>query len=135
MKGFKKIAFLILALLPMLAVIVFAVGNIGNTEGLEFLPLGAVSVETVENGVIFACTPNSWAERLIVPLIGSEPVVGFYGAIGRLLLTVESNAGFPISLPVVFAVFYMAYIFILELLSALCDLLLFVPRKVSEVFR
>lgn len=135
MKGFKKIAFLVLALLPVLAVIVFAVGNAGNTEGVEFLPLGTVSVEAVENGVIFACTPDSWAERLIIPLVGSEPVDGFYGAVGRLLLTVESSAGFPVNLPVIFAVFYMAYIFIIELLSALCDLLLFVPRKVSEVFR
>lgn len=135
MKGFKKVAFVVLALLPVMAVIVFAVGNVGNTEGVEFLPLGTVTVESVENGVIIACTPDSWAERLIVPLVGSEPVGGFYGAVGRLLLTIERNAGFPISLPVIFAVFYMAYIFILELLGALCDLLLFVPRKVSEVFR
>lgn len=135
MKNFKKITFAVLALAPLLAVLAFVIGNVGNQGGVEYVPLGTVSIEMVENGAIFSCTPDSWADRVLTPLIGENAVSGFYGAIGRLLVSVESQAGFPVSFPVVLAIFYAAYLFVLELLNALSDLLLFVPRKVSEVFR
>lgn len=135
MKKFKSIMFSALALAPLLAVIVFALGNVGATNGVDYIPLGSVSVEIAENGAIFSFETDSWASCILEPVIGSEPLTGVYGAFGRLLLHIEEFAGIPISFPVVFIVFYAIYLFMAELLFACIDLILFIPRKVSEVFR
>ena len=135
MKVFKKSIFFILAVLPILALVIFAVGNIGNTQGIEYMPLGTLTITDTANGVIFTCTPDSWGERLIMPLTGENASNGLLGALGRLCLFLEENAGIPVSVPVFMTILYAMYMFVVEMFDLIMGLLLFVPRKCAEVFR
>lgn len=135
MKVFKKISFAVIALVPILAVMVFALTNIGNTNGVNFVPLGDLAISDGADGVRFACTADSWGDRIIMPIVGENPVNGLLGALGRFCIWLESSAGIPTSVPLFMACLYAVFAFFVEVLGYVIDLLLFVPRKCLEVFK
>lgn len=134
MKQFKKIMFVVLALAPILGVLAYCLCNVGGDVEQTFVSQGSVTITDTANGVTFACTADSWADRVIMPMVGNEPVEGFFGAVGRLLIFLEDNVGIPISFPVVLSAVYMAYLFMVEFLFLIMDFILFVPRKCKEIF-
>lgn len=129
MRIFRKILFVVLAIAPIMPVILYGAGNIGNTEGLPPIEWGAV---TVVDGS-FVAEPNTLSDIIITPLIGSSVSSGYMGAVAKLCQVLNNSAGLPISAPVVLSVALMGYAFIVELLDLLLTLLFFIPRKCKEV--
>lgn len=136
MKIAKKFVWLAIALLPLLSVVAYMVGNIGNTAGVSVIPMGEITVtETPEGARELAVTPDSWGDYIITPLYGENAVGGLYGAVAGLAEYLAVNAGIPLSVPVLASLFMICYLAIIELLSMVVDFLLFVPRKCVELFR
>lgn len=132
----KKCVWVFIALLPMLVVFSYVVGNVGNTQGLVAIPLGEVSItETAEGARILSVTPDSWGDYILTPLFGSAPVGGFFGAVAGLVSYLDVNAGIPASVPVLSAILMLCYLAVVELCEMVVDFLLFVPRKCMELFR
>lgn len=134
MKLYRKVLFFILAFLPLVPLVVFTFMNFAMYDE-QFIGLGSAVFSDTADGLILVCEPNTWADRLLSPLFGSEPLTGVFGALGRLCNWLSVNAGVPTNVPLIFAVYYFVTEFILWVLSFLFDLICFVPRKCLEVFR
>lgn len=136
MKIARKFVWAFVALLPMLAVCAYVVGNVGNTAGLEAIPLGEVTItETAEGGRILSVTPDSWGDYILTPLFGSGPVGGFFGAVVGLVAYLDTHAGITASVPLLSAVLLLCYLAVVEVCEMVVDFILFVPRKCMELFR
>lgn len=136
MRTAKKVIWAIIALLPILSIVVYMAGNIGNTGGVDVIPLGSVTItETVENARILSVTPDSWGDYILTPLYGENATGGLYGAMAGLCIFMNDYAGIPVSVPVCVAVFMLCYIVVIELLSLFLDFILFVPRKCLGLFK
>lgn len=136
MRTAKKFVWAVIALLPVLSIMVYMAGNIGNAEGIGMIPMGEVSItETAENARILAITPDSWGDYILTPLYGEKPVTGLYGAVAGLCLFMSDYAGIPVSVPVCTAVFMLCYLAVIELLALFLDLIMFVPRKCLGLFQ
>lgn len=136
MKIAKKCVWVFVALLPVLAVCAYVVGNVGNTSGLLAIPLGEVTItETAEGDRVLSVTPDSWGDYILTPLYGSGPVGGFFGAVAGLVAHLDTHAGIPASVPVLAAILMLCYLAVVELCEMVVDFLLFVPRKCMELFR
>lgn len=136
MKIAKKYVWAFVALLPVLTVCAYVVGNVGNTSGLLAIPLGEVTItETAEGARILSVTPDSWGDYILTPLYGSGPVGGFFGAVAGLVAYLDTYAGIPASVPVLSAILMLCYLAVVELCEMVVDFLLFVPRKCMELFR
>lgn len=134
MKSYRKVLFVVLALLPLFPLLLYAVVNFAYGD-LRYVELGSVAFTETQDGLILVCEADTWADRLLMPLFGSEPLTGVFEALGRLCNWLALNAGVPVSVPLVFAVYYFVTEFILWVLEWIFDLISFVPRKCLEVFR
>lgn len=130
----KKIIMAVVALLPVVALLAYVVSNVGAEALTEYVPMGTVQIID-ENGLKIVTEANSWASRLLDPVFGETALKGVFEAFGRMLLYMQDNIGLPISLPVVGSVVLMLYLAWIELISALVDLITYVPRKCAELFR
>lgn len=134
MKIAKKCIWLAIALLPLLSVVAYMAGNIGNTAGVEVIPMGTVKVQEVQEGAWVVTDPDTWGEYIITPLYGDGLVGGLYGAVARLAKGLTTVAGIPLSVPFMASMFMLCHIAMVELFSMLIDFILFVPRKCMELF-
>ena len=126
MRTFKKIMFVILALLPLLSVIVSCL-QIQSVD--EYVPLGTVSI--IDNAYVIE--PNTWAERLLVPLgIVNTAEEGLWRTTTEFMANLNTLAGIPVSLPMVLCFWYLMYMFFIFMANLIFDLITFVPRKCSE---
>lgn len=130
MKTFKKIMFIVLALLPILLVVYgIGVGLFADTSA-GLIPMGVVDVT---DGVLVV-EPNSWADYLLTPLqlenTGSE---GIAPVMLQTLEFLKINAGLPINLPIVMVIFYYVYMLGILFFDLIYDLLTWVIRKTKEV--
>lgn len=131
MKTFKKIMFMILALLPILLV-VYGIGvGLFADASAGLIPMGVVDIT---DGVLVV-EPNTWADYLLTPLqlenTGSE---GIAPVMLQSLEFLKINAGLPINLPVVMVVFYYIYMLGILFFDLIYDLLTWVIRKIKELF-
>lgn len=129
MKSFKKIMFIVLALLPILLVIYgVGVGLFADTSA-GFVPLGVVDIT---DGVL-TVEPNTWADYLLTPLqlenTGSE---GVAPVMLQSLEFLKDNMGLPINLPILMVVFYYIYMLGILFFDLVYDLLTWVIRKIKE---
>lgn len=132
MKTFKKIMFIVLALLPVLLVLYNACVGVFADTSAGLVPLGSVDIVGGE----LIVESDTWADYLLTPLnLDNVGGSGLIPSVFNLVETLRNTAGIPINLPVIMAVFYFVYLFILFLLDILVDLLLFVPRKCLEVLK
>lgn len=134
MKISKKIIMSVVALLPVFALVAYVVTNIGSDITSPYVPMGAIEIID-ENGLKIVTESDTWASRLLDPIFNENALTGVFEALGRMLLYLQDNIGLPISLPVVGSAFLLLYLAWIELVSALVDLITFVPRKCSEIFR
>lgn len=126
MRTFKKIMFVILALLPLLSIIACCL-QIQVVE--EYVPLGTVSI--VDNA--YVVEPNTWSERLLVPLgIVNTAEEGLWRTTTEFMAKLNTYAGIPASLPMVLCFWYLMYMFVIFIADMVFSLITFVPRKVSE---
>lgn len=126
MRTFKKIMFVILALLPLLSIIACCL-QIQVVE--EYVPLGTVSI--VDNA--YVVEPNTWSERLLVPLgIVNTAEEGLWRTTTEFMANLNTLAGIPTSLPMVLCFWYLMYMFVIFIADMVFSLITFVPRKVSE---
>lgn len=128
MKTFKKCFYFIFAFLPVILIVV----NVFTLNPVV-MPFGSVNI--VDN--VLNVTPDSWSAALLEPL----GLVGDFNGLGGLfpasvgfLSWLQTYAGIVPSMPLVLVVWYMVYMFFIELMFFVFDLLLFVPRKVKELF-
>lgn len=131
MKTFKKIMFIVLALLPILLIVYgIGVGLFADTSA-GLIPMGVVDVM---DGVLVV-EPNSWADYLLTPLqlenTGSE---GIAPVMLQTLEFLKINAGLPINLPIVMVIFYYVYMLGILFFDLIYDLFTWVIRKTKEVF-
>lgn len=134
MRTSKKIIMTIVALLPVIALVAYVGTNIGTEAHNEYVPLGTVQIID-ENGLKIVTEANTWSSRLLDPIFNQNALTGVFEALGRMLLFLQVNIGLPISLPVIGSAVLLLYLAWIELISALVDLITFVPRKCSELFR
>lgn len=134
MKTFKKIIMVIVALLPVVALLAYVVSNVGTDALTEYVPMGTVEIVD-DNGLIIVTEADTWSSRLLDPIFNENTLTGIFEAFARMLLYFQDNIGLPISLPVVGSVVLLLYLAWIELISALIDIVTFVPRKCSEIFR
>lgn len=134
MRTSKKIIMTIVALLPVIALVAYVCTNIGTDAINEYVPMGTVQLID-ENGLKIVTEANTWASRLLDPIFNQNALTGVFEALGRMLLFLQDNIGLPISLPVIGSAVLLLYLAWIELISALVDLLTFVPRKCADIFR
>lgn len=133
MKISKKIIMSVVALLPIIAFVAYVGINIGSDISNPYVPLGTIEI-IEENGLKIVTEANTWSSRLLDPIFGQNALTGVFEALGRMLLFLQANIGLPISLPVVGSALLLFYLAWIELISALVDLITFVPRKCAELF-
>lgn len=131
----KKYCMACIALLPLLVLFAYVIGNIGSDGAFTLIEMGEVQITQSQGGYLVSCTPDSWGDLLISPLYGSEARSGLFGSVAGLCHYLDVNAGIPANVPTVLAIFMLCYLAAIELLDIVTDLLLFVPRKCMEIFR
>ena len=130
MRSFKKIVFIILALLPLIALIVNCL-QMHSAEVVEYIPLG--TVEVVDG--VFVVEENTWSDRLLTDLGATQKFeTGFWYATTNFISFLHVNAGIPCSLPLVLAFWYFMYMFFIILVECVIDLITWIPRKVHDLF-
>lgn len=113
MRILRKIMFIVLALLPIIAIIYYGINMIadGNTfsniELHNIIDYAIQELQTETSNTLITATNN---------------------------LFESLNNVVPISKYVILAFAYLAYLFVVEMLLFVYDLLVFVPRKCSELF-
>lgn len=135
MKVAKKVTWAIIALLPVAVMVAGVIGNLGNTSGMDLVPLGELSISVSPDGLYsVSVTPDSWGDYILTPFY-QKPVGGLYGALAGFALYLDANAGVPASVPLLCSLVILFHLAIVELAEVLVDLFLFIPRKCSEIFR
>lgn len=135
MKQLKHVVFIVVALLPLLSVIAYILGNIGNQTGIPLKPMGTIEMYQEEDGEwVVTASEDSWGKIMIEPIYGRRATGGLYGACAGLVAWLDDYAGVNESVPVLMAVLMLCHVAIVELFSLLIDFLLFVPRKCLELF-
>lgn len=136
MKIAKKVVWFAISLLPLLSVVAYMAGNLGNTTGVSMIPMGDISItENAYGERELLVEPETWADYILTPLYGENAVGGLYGAVAGLSVNLERYAGIPLSVPTMASFFMLCYIAVIELLAMVVDFILFVPRKCLELFR
>lgn len=135
MNTFKKILFITLALLPIMSLCIYAVANMGNTEGVPFMPMGSVDFIEQEGTIAVQTAPNTLSGEILSPFFPNGQAEGIFGTFARLLLQLENSIGLPINAATVLTVVYALYIAFVQLVFSLVELITFIPRKCSEIFR
>lgn len=125
MRQFRKIQYIILAIVPLVALLAFVLSNVGNTQGVEYLPTGGFDI--VDNVIV--CEPNTWCDRICSPLIGET---GIWTAFAKLLATLNTTVGLPYSFPVLIGLCYALWGVYITLMQLLVDFITFVPRKCMD---
>lgn len=130
----KKIIFVVLALLPILPILVYCVGNVGADTGIEYISMGTLSFVDTSQGLTIVTTPDSLAAWMIDPIFNQTALTGVFEAVARMLLYFEANIGLPVCLPTFGAFLYVLYLAFIGLVDMLISLITFVPRKCGEFF-
>lgn len=131
----KKYCMACIALLPLIVFFQICICNIGSDVAFTPIEMGEVEITESQGGYVVSCSPDSWGDLLITPLYGTEARTGFFGSVAGLCLFLDTNAGIPVNVPTVLAIFMICYLAVIEILDIVTDLLLFVPRKCLEIFR
>lgn len=135
MKITKKIIMAMIAILPFIAILAFVLSNIGADTGTQYMPMGAVDIVDTADGLTIVTEADTWADRILTPIFGNAPLQGVFDAFARMMLFLQDNIGLPISLPVIGSFVMLTYLAWIELCNMLLSLILFVPRKCTELFR
>lgn len=135
MRTAKKIVFIVIALLPFVTIIASVASTIGNDTQAAYVPMGTITFTETAEGVEWATEPETWCDRLMTPLLGENPLTGFYGALARLALYMQTNAGITVSFPLFGSIIYLAYLAWVAMAEMLVDFVTFVPRKCAEIFK
>lgn len=126
----KKIVMTILALLPLLSLLAFVIGNIGTDAGFSYIPMGSISVA---DG-LFVYEPDTWTSRLLSPLdLNSDGAL--MQTMRDLLINFNNSIGLPLCLPTVLAFWYLLYLFVLYLFDMLVSLLAWIPKKIGVILQ
>lgn len=169
MRVFKKIMYIILALVPILPLLLFAFCNVGNTNGVEFTPFGRfgllptyededgykvtiafVEKDTISDFVFDALIQPNGYVHTYEEIIESDPDSSIFSGVYRFYVYrytgevrfIERFSGFyawfdsvGITPPayLIFAIAYLAYMFFIHICFMIFDLIVFVPRKISEM--
>lgn len=135
MRDTRNIIFTIVALLPIAALLIFAVGNLGNNNGLQMPAVGSVSVVNSDDGVTVSYPDSGLCEVVA----GAVFPAGEYTGVAASLLAVVpllDGYGIPASSPAVLVSFiYLVYITILEFMSLIIDFITWIPRKCRDFMR
>lgn len=134
MREAKKIAFVIMMILPVLPIVVFVLTNIGG-ESNELIPMGAVNLIPSEESYFFQYETGSLAEAILNPIFGQKPLEGIFDTIAGMMVWFEANVGIPVCLPTVYVWLSLLYYAFVAMSHALVELITFVPRKCGEIFR
>lgn len=135
MKTAKMIVLVTIALLPVIAYVACIAGTIGNDVATQYVPMGDVQITNSADGYRIVCEPDTWAERLIAPVVGENALTGVFEPLARMLLFMQDNVGVNPSLPVVGSVLLLLYLAWVSLWDMLVNFITFVPRKCAEIFR
>lgn len=136
MKQLKHVVFIVVALLPLLPVVAYILGNIGNQAGIALKPMGTLEFYQEEDGDwVVTTSADSWGQIMIEPIYGRRGAGGLYGACAGLVDWLDDYAGIEKSVPVLMAVLMLCHVAIVEMFALLIDFLMFVPRKCLELFR
>lgn len=130
MKTTRKVIYFILALLPMLVLITYCIGSIGDAS------VEPQEMPTIVLNADGSITVPTDANALYEPLWGlwtaSADGDGLFNVIGRALYILNTQAGFPASTPVILMVCYVAYLVCVEFVMILFDVVTLVPRFVRR---
>lgn len=133
MRKFKNTIMIVLALLPIFTIMLFAVTNFHTTEFTDFVEFGEVVLTDNGGTISISYTENTICEKIIEPLFGEGELSSLYNSTAKLSLWLEENVGFPIAFTLlIFA--YGFYMFVVEMVFMLVNLIAFIPRKCSEIF-
>lgn len=133
MRTCKKIIFIILALIPVVAVLGVLLSSISN----ESFSMAVGSVEFIHeaDGLRLSCTPSTWASLVLDPVFGQNAATGFFESFFGFYETLNETVGLPINLYTVAAGLMLLYYFFIFFMSWIVDFLTFVPRKCLELFQ
>lgn len=136
MKKARTIIWIIIAILPIIFAISKVIGNIGNTTGIENIPMGTAAIVPTSDGKAYyvETQENTWGRYLLQPFFGNGKITGFYGAILGMVHNISTNAGIPISVPLMMSIILLVHLSLIELFDSVISLIMFVPRKCKELF-
>lgn len=133
MRKFKNTIMIVLALMPIFTIMLFAITNFHTTEFADFMEFGEVVL--TDNGEVVSAsyTEGTMCEKILKPLFGEGELSPLYNSTAKLSLWLKTNVGFPITYTLlIFA--YGLYMFAVEMVFMLVNLIAFIPRKCSEIF-
>lgn len=127
MRKLRQILFIVLALLPVVPLLLYAFGNIGNAQGVDLTSFGSIAV--LDNG-FYSLPDNFWGSYLADLGVNND---GTFSNVMRGFCSTMSNVGLPVTVPSVLACYIFAYEFFLYLLDLVVSLLTWVIRKVGAI--
>lgn len=135
MKNLKKTVMLIIALLPIMVVIIYALTNMGTQSKNEIINFGEIEIQSNDDIMIITYEDGTLSQYILEPMIGITLKPGLYQTVIRFSQNLSENAGIPSTALVITTISYLLYIAVIELLMLVIDIVMFVPRKCSEIFR
>lgn len=132
MRLFRKVCFVLLALVAFLPAISVMLPEIVGNEG-AVIELGSIDVSGSDGEYVLTCEADTWADYLVAPLFSAGSNAGVSGAFIGVLATMQ-DAGVPLSTPVVLAVGLALFMIVVELVELLVSLFMWVPRRVTQLF-
>ena len=130
MRSFKKVVFIILALLPLLSLFVNCL-QMHSVESVEYIPLGTVDI--IDGSYVIE--ENSWADRILTPLGITSSDKGFWHATTSFVSILDNDVGIPCSFPIVLVAWYAMYEFIIMFIFLITDFLTLIPRLCKDFFK
>ena len=132
MRLFRKVCFVLLALVAFLPAISVMLPEIVGNEG-AVIELGNIEVTGSEGVYTLTCDEGTWADYLVAPLFSDDSNTGVSGAFLGVLSAMR-DAGIPLSTPVVLAVGLALFMIVVELVDLLMSLFMWIPRRVTQMF-